>query len=354
MWNEPQIAFALLENASRYAIVLLDRHGKVSNINRGATRILGFQPDDLIGSTIDQFFTPEDRFAGVPKQEVRTAIADGQAEDERWHIRKDGTRFWATGVLTCIRTPEGEVQGFAKMFRDGTTRKETEDELIRINFRLAQFAHTTSHDLKEPLRTIAMHLQLIAHLLGDSVDGKMKESLEFVVNSAKRMQKLVDEALDSQLSLEGKGSQEEVDCSAIVDVSRSLLGALLEENQAMVTRDALPILRAPAWQIERLFRNIISNAVKHRSQHPPVVHIGAERKESHWVFCIRDNGKGIAKQDHQRIFGDYERGTESGAPGTGLGLAISQRIVQANGGTIWVESEPGKGSAFFFTLPYRP
>ena len=232
--------------------------------------------------------------------------------------------------------------------------KKTADELTRSNKDLKEFAYVVSHDLKEPLQVIKGFLMLFKKRYKDKLDEKANEIIRFTVDGAKRMQELIKDLLEySQVGTKGKEFNP-ADCSLILNKAISNLKVSIEESGAVVTHDTLPTVMADAIQLSSLFQNLIGNAIKFHASEAPMVHISTERKGDEWLFSVRDNGIGIDPKFTDRIFAVFQRLHSSDEyPGTGIGLAICKKIVEHHGGRIWVESEPGKGATFYFTIPER-
>jgi signal transduction histidine kinase len=228
------------------------------------------------------------------------------------------------------------------------------EELARSNADLKDFAHVVSHDLKSPLHTIEGFAKLLDRRYKGRIDAKADEFIRYIVEGAERMEDLIKDLLEySQLGVKAEKAVP-TDCSLIVQEVIGNLKASLEENHAVLTHDAMPTITADPSQMISLFQNLIDNAIKFRGEERPRIHISAERKEEGWVFSVRDNGIGIDSEDSEKIFGMFQRLHSSAAyPGTGIGLATCRKIVESHGGKIWVDSEPGKGSTFYFTIPYK-
>jgi signal transduction histidine kinase len=225
--------------------------------------------------------------------------------------------------------------------------------LARANADLEQFAFSASHDLREPLRTLAVYSELVNRRYGPSLDAQGKELLDIIRTAALRMQDLIDDLLVFVQAGEDDGElPEPVDAAKPLGKAVSNLSASIEQSHAVVNYNSLPAVRVREVHLQQLFQNLIGNALKYRSEQPPVVSINAEWQDGHWVFAVRDNGIGIAPEYRNQIFGIFKRlhRTDEYA-GTGMGLAICQRIIERYRGRIWVESELGQGSTFFFIAP---
>lgn len=225
-------------------------------------------------------------------------------------------------------------------------------ELHRSNEELERFAHTAAHDLKEPLRTLSGYLELIELELAGRLEERVRELLSRAIASSGRMQAAI-EGLLAYARVTSKGEPfRVVDCEAVLGRALEGLGRAIKENEAKIVRDPLPRLLADARQMERLFQNLIANSLKFRDRGIPRIHVGAVRKGMEWEFFVADNGIGIDPKDAGRLFKLFQRLHSVGEyPGTGLGLAVCRKIVERHGGRIWVDSAPGKGATFRFTIP---
>jgi len=241
------------------------------------------------------------------------------------------------------------------------TRKRAEEalaqkaqELARSNADLQHFAYIASHDLQEPLRMVSSYLQLLERRYKEQLDTDAREFIAYAVDGATRMQALINALLSySRVGTRGKPF-EPTDCSMILERALDNLKVAIEESNAVVTHDPLPTVMADDVQLTQVFQNLIGNAVKFHGERPPQVHIGARRGKGEWIFSVRDNGIGIDPQHFERIFMIFQRlHSQDEYPGAGIGLAVCKKIVERHGGRIWVESQPGEGSTFYFTIPDR-
>jgi len=227
-------------------------------------------------------------------------------------------------------------------------------ELRRSNAELEQFAYVASHDLKEPLRMVTSYLELIERRYKEKLDKDADEFIGFAVDGAERMRNQIDGLLAYSRVGTGPASFEPVDCETLLDRAVKDLARVVTETGAKITHNRLPTVKADAIQLTQLFENLIANAIKFCNGATPEVQISAKRKPGEWQFAVRDNGIGIEPQYAERIFVLFQRlHNRSKYPGTGIGLAICKKIVERHGGRIWVESQPGKGSTFYFTVPHK-
>lgn len=227
-------------------------------------------------------------------------------------------------------------------------------DLERTRRDLEQFAYAVSHDLQEPLRMVSSYLQLLERRYKDKLDSDAEDFINFAVDGAHRMHKLIGDLVSYSRLNTRAGAFAPTDFNEVAERAVADASAAEGSSTAIITRDPLPTLIADGSQVEQLFRHLIDNALKFQNGRRPRVHIGAEQRDGEWVFFVRDNGIGIDPELADRIFVIFQRLHGRGEyPGTGMGLAICQRIVERRGGRIWVESEPGKGSTFYFTMPQR-
>lgn len=227
-------------------------------------------------------------------------------------------------------------------------------ELARSNADLQQFAYVASHDLKEPLRMVTSYLQLLERRCRGKLDADGEQFIRFALEGAARMELLLSDLLAYSRVSGGETALAPVDMGEALDQALSNLRPAIADAGAVVSSAPLPIVIANQSRMVQLLQNLVGNAVKFRGPEPPRVQVRAERNGAEWVFAVRDNGIGIEQEHRQRVFQMFERLHARGQyPGNGIGLAIARRIVERLGGRIWVESQVGKGSIFYFTVPER-
>ena len=328
-------------------------------------RIFGLQPQEF-GATYEAFIEmihPEDR-ASVDAA-YSDSVRDGKDSYEIEHriIRKGtGEVRWVHEKCQHMRDANGKIIRSLGMVHDITERKRAEEELRKLteelkssNADLQQFAYAASHDLQEPLRGIASFTRLLEKRYKGKLDKKADEFIDYIVDDAKRMQMLIKDLLEySRIDTKGKlfGI---TNCSVVLEGAIHNLRSAIEESGTQVTYDLLPTIMADGSQLKSLFQNLISNAIKFRSDEKPKIHISSKQEGNEWVFSVQDNGIGIDPQYSRRIFVIFQRlHTRHEYQGTGIGLSICNKIVARHGGRMWVESELGRGSIFYFTIPDRP
>lgn len=359
------------ENVRDYAIFMADADGIVRTWNVGVERLLGYREEDFVGQPLALIFTPEDVASGAAALELETALTSGRAEDERWHVRKDGTRFWAMGVLTCLREPDGLVRGFAKIMRDTTERKLAEEERKLLLDREAtarreaetanrvrdQFLATVSHELRTPLNAMLGWARL---LLQQRLDGeRAKAGLEIIARNAQLQAALVDDLLDVSRLLAGTFvlQRRPTDLMGVVQASVDSISPEVRAKDIAIECHLHPLetpVVGDARRLHQILWNLLSNAVKFTKPGGRIL-IDLHHDADEVVLTVKDNGEGIAPDFLPYVFDPFRQADMSAArahAGLGLGLAIVRQLVSQHGGTITAQSDgPGKGATFRVVLP---
>jgi PAS domain S-box-containing protein len=360
--NEETRAAALLGaivDSCDDAIISKDLNGVITSWNRGAERLFGYTADEATGRSIEMLIPPE-RLGEEPK--ILSELRRGQRVDhfETIRVHKNGTRLNISVTISPIRDASGRVVGASKVARDITENVRHEQALQaanaalqRANADLEQFAYSASHDLQEPLRMVAAYSQLLQQKFGGQLGPAGDEIIGHTVEGALRMERLLkDLRIYTQVSASEEEPPEEVDADQILNRTLASLEVAIADSGATVSSTELPRVCMHEFQLEQLFQNLISNAIRYRGAEPPRIRVSAERQGREWRFAVADNGIGIDPRFQHQVFGIFKRlHSASEYPGTGMGLAICKRIVERPGGRIWVESELGCGSTFYFTIP---
>jgi len=356
----------LVESARDYAILMLDPDGRVASWSPSAERIKGYKAEEIIGQDWSRFFPSEDVQAGKPKRELEKALAEGRAEDEGWRVRKDGSRFWANVVVTAVRDEQGKLQGFSKVTRDVTERKQAQEEIEKLNQNLKHrasdleaankeleaFTYSVSHDLRAPLRHIDGFSQLLVEEYGPQLPEEVRRYLSRIQGGARQMGQLVDDLLNlarlgrKEIKLQVTG------LDSVVEQVVSELKAESGERTIDWKIASLPFVECDPALLKQVFANLLSNAVKYtRPRHPAVIEVGSMNGNGQPAIFVRDNGVGFSMKYADKLFGVFQRLHRSeDFEGTGVGLATVQRIVHKHGGRVWAEAELDKGATFYFTL----
>ncbi len=260
--------------------------------------------------------------------------------------------FWIAGLAGIGMSRQRIRKSEKERLQAEEELRKTSDDLARSNAELKQFAYVASHDLQEPLRVIAGFVKLLEKRYKGRLDNDADGFITHTVDGVKRMQALIQDLLEYSQVGTKKREYNHTDSAFIVQQVMFNLKSAIEETHALITFDNLPVVMADDTQMVRLFQNLIGNAIKFRGSEAPIVHIAADKRENEWVFTVSDNGIGIEPEHAKKIFVIFQRLQKRDKyPGTGIGLAICKKIVEHHGGRIWVESEPGKGATFYFTLP---
>jgi PAS domain S-box-containing protein len=352
---------AAIVESSDDAIVSKDLNGIIRSWNRGAERIFGYKAQEVIGHHISMLAPPEVA-DDIPR--ILACIARGERVEHYQTKRrtKDGRILTVSLTVSPVRDASGKIIGASKVARDITLRelqeaaiREANAALMRSNADLQQFAYSASHDLKEPLRMVSAYVEMLQRKFGGKLGPVGDDYIRYAAQGASRMEQLLaDLVAYTHASTVGEEPTEGIDAKKVLTGALGNIAAAINDSGASVSYTALPTVRMHEFQLQQVFQNLIANAIRYRSSAAPRIHIAAEQREKEWLFSVEDNGIGIDPQYKEQIFGIFKR-LHSAAeyPGTGMGLAICERLIQRAGGRIWVESELGRGSTFFFTVPIR-
>jgi len=363
-----QLYRLLVESVEDYAIYSLDPTGNITSWNIGVERIKGYKADEVIGKHFSIFYTPQDVSAGVPQRAMGTAAREGHYESEGWRVRKDGSKFWSSVVLSAIHDEEGNLVGFSKVTRDITDRKQLIDQLNqhardleievaereRANTELEAFSYSVSHDLRAPLRAIGGFSEALKEDYIQKLDQIGIGYVNEIIAASTRMNKLVEDLLD--YSRLGRAELPRGPAEVLEAVNKALQ-QLDEPCGKRTTVEIAPsdsVLAHEATLVQ-VISNLVSNALKfHARNAEPKVTIRSTIGPDKWLrLSVRDEGIGIAKHHQERIFQVFERLHDREAyPGTGIGLAIVKRGIERMGGRYGLESELNEGSIFWIELPF--
>jgi len=343
------------------SLVVVDQDLKIMTTNKATCKLLGYKEEELIGRTVEPLFaTGEDiPLAGT---NLKKLIEESEVSSyETYYQAKSGKKIPMLLSCSVIKDEDGDIIWIVCAGKDITERKRMEEklkqtlaELKRSNSELEQFAYLTSHDLQEPLRMVSSYLQLLERRYKGRLTSDADEFIAYAVDGATRMRKMINDLLDYSRGSTRRKPFQPTKCEAVLERALANLRVVIEESGTVVTHHPLPTVMADDVQLLQLFQNLIGNAIKFRSQEPPRVYVSAEQKGNEWVFSIRDNGIGIDPEYAERIFQVFQRlHSRAEYPGTGIGLAICKKVVERHGGRIWVKSQPGAGSTFYFTIPIK-
>jgi PAS domain S-box-containing protein len=338
------------------AIIITDTHGDIEWVNNTFSLLTGHGKADVLGKNMSFLFA---RGQNVYNDLCPKLNEANHHEVETWMHRKDDSEFPVELTLSAVRCDADMITHHVLEFSDITEFRHAREELVRrtkelsrSNQELEQFAYVASHDLQEPLRMVASYTQLIAQRYQGKLDSDADEFIAYAVDGATRMQAIINDLLVLSRVGTRNTAFARVDSKAALDKALANLRLIIGETGANIVCGCLPALYADGSQLTQLFQNLIGNALKFRGDLSPCVEIDAERQDEEWVFHVRDNGIGIAPEYFERIFLMFQRlHSKREYPGTGIGLTICKKIVERHGGRIWIESEQGKGTTFYFSIP---
>jgi PAS domain S-box-containing protein len=338
----------IIETAVDFAIIVTNTSGIIEAWSSGAERTFNFKRKEAVGKPGHIIFTPEDIAANIPEKEMQTAREKGFAEDERWHVRKDGSRFFVSGIMRPIY--ENNLTGYVKIARDVTEQKLLEQQR-------EDFISIASHELRTPVTSIKAYTELLQESCdtGDYASGA--ELLKKLNVQVDRFIEMIHSLLDTTRITEGQLflSPEEVDLNQLIANKIEDLQFTTANHHLKFFKDGSTFIKADKKRIEEVLTNLISNAIKYSPNGGDII-ITAEKKQDSVEVSIKDNGIGIAEHEQAKLFGRFFRVKNPQIetyPGMGLGLYIASAIIKQHNGKMWVTSKLHEGSAFHFTLPYQ-
>jgi PAS domain S-box-containing protein len=357
----------LIEGVRDYALFTMDPEGRVTSWNTGAERIKGYKEEEIVGKNYSVFYEKSDVAAGRPEQDLKRAADTDRYEEEGRRVRKDGSVFWASAIITSLRSPDGRLRGFAKVTRDITKRRQADlvlanftARLQRSNEDLQEFAMIASHDLQEPLRKIQMFGDRLKQEFTEPLGPTGQDYINRMQNAAARGQSLIEGLLAFSRVTTKAQPPKMVELRAIATEVTADLEARIAQVGGTIEIGSLPAIEADPLQMRQLIQNLLGNALKfRRPEVPPTVRISATPIETQdaragWQIAVADNGIGFDEKYLDRIFKLFQRLHERGTyEGAGMGLAISRKIVERHHGTITARSTPGQGTTMLVTLPSR-
>ena len=365
----------MVEEVEDYAIILLDKNGFILNWNKGAEKIKGYKEEEIIGKSFEVFYLPEDREKGIPKRIINEARTNGKATIEGWRLRKDGSKFWGSIVVTALHNDSGEVIGFTKVTRDLTERKIWEDQLREYsaelefkNKELEQFAYAASHDMKEPIRKINIYGAYIRDNKANKLDSRSADYLERALNAANRMGKLIDDLLAYSRTSSTTENYTSVNMEKIINEVISEYREEITQKGISILVGKMPIIAGVSFQLKQLMFNLVGNAIKYSDPSKDATikinselfkpskanDMGLSADQSYYLISVEDNGVGFEQQYAGKIFEMFQRlESKQDTKGSGIGLTICKRIVQNHKGAIKAIGKQGEGARFEIYLPKK-
>ena len=349
-----------------YAIVSLDHMGVITTWNSGAQRLKGYAAEEIVGQHVSLLYPPENLADGKLEEELREAEVSGHVEDQGWRVRKDGSRFWAEAVTTALRDPGGKLVGYVKIDKDITARRETEEQIQKLNTELNQrvfelgtankelesFSYSVSHDLRAPLRHVDGFTRILKEEYSQGIPADGVKYLDRILAAANHMGHLVDDLLSLARIGRQEMKREKADMGELVKQAIAGIPPEPVERDIEWRIEPLPELYCDPGLIRLVLTNLLSNAAKFTRKQPvAIIEVGSGSINNLPTIFVRDNGVGFDPRYADKLFGVFQRlHRQEDFEGTGVGLATVQRIVRRHGGEIWAQSKPGCGAEFSFTL----
>lgn len=354
----------IIDSLQDYSIFTLDKELRINSWSSGSLQIFGYESEEVIGKHFDMIFTEEDKKSGVPREEVETAIKDGRAVDNRWHIRKDGARFYAYGLVFPLTGIDGKLLGYVKILRDLTERRKSEEaikkyvkELEELNTHKESILAILSHDLRSPLAGIIQGTDYLRSSIDTIKPAEAKELLEHLYKAATDELNMLDYLVEwARIKYASEAfTPTKIELSQYVKKVFDLLtetAAVNTINLHHAVEENISVF-ADSKMLLSVLQNIVSNAIKHTSTGGKIT-VTAKKSEDKIIVEIKDTGIGMSKEIQQKLFTpqmDSLSKARKENKGAGIGLLLVKSFLERNGGEIWVESTEGVGSSFYFTLP---
>ena len=368
-----------------YGLILTTLEGRILSWNSGATHLLGYCDEEIVGRNFEDIFTPEDRAKEIPKQEIAKAISTGHAYDDRWHVRKDGSQIYVNGGLCLLKSESGNPLGFVKIIRDQTETKRRQEEIADLNAKLEKahvelqeyargleskvpkrtemlnernaemqdFCYSIAHDLRAPLRSIQAMSQVVLEDYDAALDATGKSYLSRIAQAGRQLDQLTVDLLEYTRFSREEITLTLIDLDKVLDEVMGNLSESIQQKQADIrVRSPLPSVIGQHAYAVQIVGNFLSNALKFvRPGEKPLVEIWAEKADKRARLYVKDNGIGISPEYQEKVFVLFERLHPQGEfEGTGAGLTIARKAAQRMNSDIGVKSQPGEGSTFWLDL----
>ena len=354
----------IIDSLQDYSIFTLDEEFIINSWSSGSTKIFGYETDEIIGEHFDIIFTEEDIKLGIPKNEIEIALKEGRATDNRWHICKDGSKFYAYGLVFPLTGKDGEMLGYVKILRDLTERKKSEDaikkyvrDLEELNNHKESVLAILSHDLRSPLTGMIGAAKYLKSNFSTMEQSDVKDMLELVYKSSKDELNMLDYLVEwARIKYASEVfSPTKIELVHYVQKVFETLNETAELNAINLHHEIAEneSVFADGKMLLSILQNIVSNAIKHTHKGGKIT-VSAKRKEDKIIVEIKDSGVGMSKEIMAKLFTPQMNVLSSARKenkGAGIGLLLVKGFLEKNGGEIWVESIEGEGSSFYFTLP---
>ncbi len=356
----------IIDSLQDYSIFTLDKEYVINSWSSGAAKIFGFDTDDVIGESFDLIFTDEDIKNGIPKREIEVALKEGRATDNRWHIAKDKSLFYAYGLVFPLTGIDGDLLGYVKILRDLTERKQSEDaikkyikELEELNTHKESVMAILSHDLRSPLSSIIGATKYLKDNFQKMKTEQVQEMLEMLYKSSKEELEMLDYLVEwARIKYASDAfTPTEIYLNQYIDTVFKSLSDTAAIKTVNLNHDIEEntLVFADSKMLISIIQNIVANAINHTDK-GGYVNISAKNEDDKIIVQIKDNGVGMSKEIQEKLFKPQMKTlseTRKKHKGAGIGLLLVKGFLEKNGGEIWVESIEGEGASFYFTLPVK-